>query len=821
MSSGPDLYQHQSVSSAITAVHVDGQNADLLIVDRPIEPQTIAAFVSFCSTGILPNGKKTSLEILTPDEARLADTSPDTDDNDLPIIERVMVRIGSFEDGARMCKVGKNIQSMKNRAWAGIVPFSEQRWKEKGLDRSENFDMAAEYLSAVLAVFEYLNQPRVAKNMRDTFNLISAHWGEFEEMINSRRAGEGEQLRVSVTKLWAEFMAAHFEVVTERAHRWVIVHVNALREPLLNDLSSHRPISLDSLDRMQWKVTDRLHTLAEIAGVADYTILIPMYGYIGYTAPLIPSGVPIVLRSSDYNERQKAYGPHLKTMTRTAQIEALRARHQREDRLADPIALTLTARRQIECQNRLRKQIRGDPIEPMPKEPWIMDDLRMMQNNGRRERGYGFVIYRLTYGQTHAQWTAFRRKMEAHVSDWGRGQTGSKALQPHLKLHWRDGKALGIAEGDVQAANKHYLEKYPEDNLLFAPIENINMRAFLAVDAPSYESYMGLTYTAATDHCNDGDFTGFVLAIDPGYDPKEGPNRPEESPGFQGQMRILGSLVWGELYAMLSSQSAILEDIWPLALDHPNQVYVGPVVPTQTEGWRTQNVLRAAMMRGVIDYAKAKIEGKAWPPPTESRPPAQFQRSTPTTNPAQRLIPMTLRTDPPRRSQAPQSTPTSDLFDYEEATTRPPRQQHRSRRHQPTTAPSGPLPTADLDPFDFEEATTLPEPPDMTDPIFDEVPQLGRLRDLVNAVANREDGSLRTYMLTEFARSMREQGEPRQAVIAEELLRIPAGARPDMERVRQGIEEEERIGNLPREWLRPPGSDDENGGRDGQEGTQL
>jgi hypothetical protein len=64
------------------------------------------------------------------------------------------------------------------------------------------------------------------------------------------------------------------------------------------------------------------------------------------------------------------------------------------------------------------------------------------------------AVYRLTYGQTETEWAAFVKKLDAHVSDWGKGQTGSSAIKPYLKLHWFNGKDLGIPEGDIDAAKK-------------------------------------------------------------------------------------------------------------------------------------------------------------------------------------------------------------------------------------------------------------------------------------------------------------------------------------------------------------------------------
>jgi hypothetical protein len=141
----------------------------------------------------------------------------------------------------------------------------------------------------------------------------------------------------------------------------------------------------------------------------------------------------------------------------------------------------------------------------------------------------------------------------------------------------------------------------------------VNDRVFLVVDEPCVASYTSSSYSSALLSTRDGDFAGFVLAVDADWNPAEGPDRPDESPGYHGQMRILGSLVWGDLYAMHASNSALLEDLWPLALDHPNTVYVGPVVPEEIKYWRLQNGLRNMCLRALADYAHKKLNGAPFP----------------------------------------------------------------------------------------------------------------------------------------------------------------------------------------------------------------
>ncbi|KAF4258613.1 hypothetical protein CNMCM8812_006211 [Aspergillus fumigatus] len=622
MVSGPRPYSHLninnvSMNSVATKVHIDNQ--ELEIVDRLIEPQVIVHFLEFAVGAPLPNGKECDLVRMTPDEIPLTQTSPDPDADPTVIIDRVMNRIGSMQDADRLCCVGKNLHSLKNRLWEGIVPLCEQRWKEKGLNKMDNFDVACQHLSAVCAAFEYLNQPTVMQYMRDTFNLIWEHWRELEVMLNRRRA-EKQQPPVSVTGLWTAYMTAHFEVMTERAHRWVTVKVRDLRGPLLTTLRLHRPVDLDTLDRVQWRTTDALHELAEINCVADYGILIPMDGYKGYTAPALPSNIPRALRSTVWSERGEACAWRLKRLTRTARYESMMQARARGEthHLADPGALHQACLDQVNGQHQLRREVRGNPVEPVPREPWITRLLYRIQSPNDRCQNFGLAIYRLTYKQSDAEWNACRQKIEQHITDWGRGQTGSSAIKPHLKLHWKDGKDLGIPEGDVEAARQHFHGLGPSP--LDAP-DQINDRVFLVVDEPSVASYTSSSYSSALLTARDGDFAGFVLAVDAEWDPVEGPDRPDESPGYHGQMRILGSLVWGDLFAMYASQSALLEDLWPLALDHPNTVYVGPVVPDEIKDWRLQNGLRNVCLQAVADYAHKKIDGTPFPvAPVQTNP---------------------------------------------------------------------------------------------------------------------------------------------------------------------------------------------------------
>ncbi|KAJ5985830.1 hypothetical protein N7522_013026 [Penicillium canescens] len=644
---------------------------------------------------------------------------PGSDGNS--IIHRVMARIGSDEDGGRLCMIGKNIQFLKKRLWEGIIPMTQQRWQEKQLHKPDHFDFACQHLTAVIAVFQYLNTPSVRNYLRSTFNLIYDHWTEADTLLNHRRAERGEE-RISVAGLWTTYMAAHFEMMTERAHRWVTVQVNALRAPLLHNLKEHRPLNEDAgPDRLQWRYTDSLHMLLQIAADADYTIMIPMEGFKGYTAPQRTG--PKGLHAEDCLRRGKAYHDRLKLLTREYMVRDIRSlnvpgpggsghRSSTSGESYHELAMT-----QIQGQNQLRREMRGAPIEPIPREPWIPSAEKMIKasRETNSDAKFGMAVYRLTYGQTETEWAAFVKKLDAHVSDWGKGQTGSSAIKPHLKLYWFDGKDLGIPEDDIDAAKKHFNSTINKEEDPQNP--RIETRAFFAIDSASYSSYTTNSYGPSTSMVIPGDFAGFLLAVDPDFDAKEGIERPDESPEYSGQMRVLGSLIWSDLYSLFSSQTAQLEDFWPLAMEHPNQVYVGPTVPWQLYTWRKQSQMRWELLREVVNYGRRNM-GLPVPP----RPPVPVR--------------------------APESTPAPS----------------------PATPPQQPeMPGADQD--NCSASMNAANPPEERGPV---------------------NAALRTYMLSEFRRYLRANGQNVQAAMATELLGLQPGEQPDGERIRRLVDEEER-----------------------------
>lgn len=427
-------------------------------VDRILEPQTIPHFIDFAlGQQSLPDGsaRPSSAGTLTEDEVPLLHENYPPGSDGESISSRVMTRIGSEEDSSRLCLLGKNIQSLKSRLWEGIVPLSDQRWQEKGLHLPENFDLACQQVSAVVAVFEYLNNDQVRDNLRLTFNLIYEHWEVLDALLNQKRAETGAD-PICMADLWTIYMNASYNAMTQCAHNWVTKHVDALRAPLLQGLLDHQSSTEGTgrPDQTQWKLTDGLHMLLEISVRADYNLMIPMEGYKGYTAPPNGSG-PAEMYVADCAQRGKVYSQRVKAVSHQIMFErTMRRMMSGEGNSSQTSGQSYheSAMEQLEAQDRVRKELRGEPSKL--QEPWItscLATIRYEEEQGS-PKDLGIAIYRLTHEQSESEWAEFVQKLEAHISDWGDGQVGSDVLKAHLKLYWVDGKELGFTEDDIEAA---------------------------------------------------------------------------------------------------------------------------------------------------------------------------------------------------------------------------------------------------------------------------------------------------------------------------------------------------------------------------------
>ncbi|KAK2880157.1 hypothetical protein FQN49_000504 [Arthroderma sp. PD_2] len=542
-------------------------NSCLFIVDRLIEPQANIHFLEFCVTGKLPNGKVTTLPIMEGEEAVLwtvpfkewAPAPYDSLTEDLS--SQLMIGIGSNEDFNRLGHVQYHIHSWKSTIWDDMIPLSPTQWQEKGLDKSEKFDLACEYLTAVVATFDYLNTEEPQENMKGTFNLLYYHLSDFDKAINSRRSSNGIEETVSLAALWEEFIRAHYQTITTRAHSWVISHVKELRAPLLHDVASHQPPSEHLYNTDQWTLTNKLHVLAEIAITADFTILFPVDGYKGHSSPRKTDDD---LQSPSFDIRCKAATSKVKLLTRVNILkDVIENPNLPPKGVAHPDSLLRTLGHQIDAQGEVRRLIRGKP-EPLPPLNWIMriqrwkSDAESMDDNPEPYQPDKFTMYKLPLSTE----TGDRPEQLG-----GDGVEGADHIKPLLKLEWFDGKELGVPENDIDAAKKHFIDMHESDDFHKRNLLNYD---FLVVDSASFASYMSdkISFPSTdTSGLHPSDDQPFILSVDSTYDPDDPELRRDEMPGYEGQMRVLGSLVWSDVYAVAVEQSST--PMWRWAMDKP------------------------------------------------------------------------------------------------------------------------------------------------------------------------------------------------------------------------------------------------------------
>ncbi|KAI1751549.1 hypothetical protein F4782DRAFT_540824 [Xylaria castorea] len=554
---------------------VSATSERLWVVDRILEHQTTSQFIMIAMCKVpLPTGEMVS-QPLDEEEWFLITRayshwapSPFNVEVMVPI-DRISHLVGSEEEPDRVQIISKELQAMKARLWEGIMPLSARRWREKNLYDPNNFSVACRTLSMVINVFSYLNLDVVQATLRETFVLINDVLRTFENALNTKRALKGEPA-VEVSKKWHQFIHAKYAVMVNRTHGWVMDHVGHMKGIVLEQLETYAALHESTeanFNKELMRLYDMWHDLMEISAQADYTILMPMDGYDGSEVGLAQSkynfrtqplriALDINQRNSDYHARRG----HLALKREADNVVA---------NLGNPKALELDRiigipHRQDAVQQLVRAELRGEPVQ-YEKEPWVT----MIQDTEE----WGFVIYRSCHSCTDDDWNNFRAKFDVDQADWGSELVGVETLRERSKLCWLDTKDFGIDGGDIEALKSSFRAFAETADFPAGFATDI----FLIVDEASVASYLG----SQTVSSSAGDAGGFICAVEASFDPAQGADRPAESPDYGGTLRVLGSLLWDDLSALVASHTQHLESLWPLAMNHPSHVYVGPAVEVQ------------------------------------------------------------------------------------------------------------------------------------------------------------------------------------------------------------------------------------------------
>ncbi|KAK7937975.1 uncharacterized protein PG986_014843 [Apiospora aurea] len=571
----------------------------LWIVDRILEPQTIIHFFEFTWNGRLPSGKYTELPLLGDDMELVTEPYSEWapapfDKHPEPAAVEIMARIGSGHDSGRLQIISKDLHAMKSRLWEGIMPLSQRRLDERGANDLRNFTYTSQLVTQVINVFHYLNEPDVRYALRDTYNLIYDHLETFEKAFNAKRAKESLP-SISVTALWAEYMRSQYEVIENRAHTWVLQVLRPLKKKVLAAIRGHQPdqLMVADYDEIQWKLTNMWQDLSENTAHADWGIFVPMDGYKGCTSPSAtprnvttkkdpaPDGTEPIAFSPDTDRRMREYHLRRRQIDLEASMQKFMmdafvkdmtgdAGSSEERPLNDPERFGPTMIMQAKAQAGARKELRGQSIT-YETEPWMEHVVQ--------KSGWGYVVYKTSQATSDAQWSQFTKRFEADTGNWGHGLANITTVHDQSKLHWIDGSDVGKVNPSLDDLKSHfatYIESASFPGNCFSDV-------FLVADEASVASYLN---TAPQANIPRGDIGPFITAVDAFFDPNDPTFRAEESPFFDGTLRVLGSLVWDDVGALLLTQTQGLAELWPLAMEHPLEVYVGPTVQVQTDAWK-------------------------------------------------------------------------------------------------------------------------------------------------------------------------------------------------------------------------------------------
>jgi hypothetical protein len=127
---------------------------------------------------------------------------------------------------------------------------------------------------------------------------------------------------------------------------------------------------------------------------------------------------------------------------------------------------------------------------------------------------------------------------------------------------------------------------------------------FMVADSESYASYMYESPFASS--LGPADTGGFLTAVDVPFDPQDRGPHAEESPHYPGKLRILGSLIYPDLYAMSAAQTQGPEELWPLAMNHPELIYTGPTVTAQVAEWKKATAMKLKLLEIAVQSYKRR-----------------------------------------------------------------------------------------------------------------------------------------------------------------------------------------------------------------------
>ncbi|KAJ3484127.1 hypothetical protein NLG97_g7137 [Lecanicillium saksenae] len=548
------------------------QRNRLWAVDRVLEEETVPHFLEFAITGELLSGRKTSLPILGEEidyiQVPMTQWAPAPyNTQEISLVESLMHSIGSTEDHTRMIPITKELLAMKARIWEGIQPLSERRWTELGLDSPDHFHEACAFISAATDVFNYLNIPEIKAMLRATYNLIWGHLNKFDKALHGLQLDSTDP-DFSMAALWHEYIHDHFGAITNASHSWVIDHLERLREPILDIVSQDTSITaFDVDDDYGETLADLIHDLHQGIAEADSSIFIPMDGYQGGDLPSqdhVPGNTSYRYRedpiefSASRDKRKPDYYFRVRYLSHRDGFKL--------ENLLQENSVSSNAKGQIVGERQARLELRGEPqAAVVPR--WVAQARRHTKHDNPLH--WGYIGYRTFYDHGEEEWERFKTNFQADISNWGHELGDVDDIRALSVVEWRDAKdAMGNGLDGIAAAEKEFAALAEDEQFM----ESYHEHIFLVADEAVIDSYLKANTTTS----------GHVMAVESGFNPEEeDPGRMEESPGYEGWLRLQGSLLWDDFSALMLMHTQYPMELWPLAKDDPEKIYRHPFGPVK------------------------------------------------------------------------------------------------------------------------------------------------------------------------------------------------------------------------------------------------
>ncbi|KAM7185685.1 hypothetical protein V8F20_011709 [Naviculisporaceae sp. PSN 640] len=517
----------------------------------------------------------------------------------------------------------------KMRAWAGLVPLSERRWKEKGLHQGDsipggppkNLMKAMDHLDKTMDTFLYWSMERTVDKLRTSYNKAYDHLVKFDNALAayyaqtpSRRPGNEQR---KAADHWAEYFFSHIQFMTDRAHTWYTEKVTALQDHIVQEISS-KPLPKGGmiLSTEQEAALEKLKLTVGRRSSADINLLIPLTGFRNnlphwqqYSSP------PFVDWTRDYLNSKGSRplpGPHFPEdiIMRGEVHKDRRAYLLRQKKAAIPPRISdsalwtsedsmLILMSGQEANDQARYELRGCPPAEITEELWITHLREILERPPRSSSSsaptftkWGWVAYRLDYSHTPEEWSRFLDAFNAEVLDgWDQGVKGASHVKSKAHIQWLDGRDFGIAENDLHAARAHFQSlkdsKSPLIQGLITPSD-----AFLVADEPSINSFLHPLPEFHPDPLDMQEDTKPIIRIAQAkYDPATMEDHTKkiynkEAPGYTGELDVAGCVLMDDMWpSLFMSLHAGLYSFWPIAAAHPGHIYLGPYANYQEKTW--------------------------------------------------------------------------------------------------------------------------------------------------------------------------------------------------------------------------------------------